>query len=65
MKTVLNVEGMMCTHCKDRVEKICSAIPGVESTVVDLTAKTVTILGSADVTTLKKAITDADYTVVE
>lgn len=65
METVLKVEGMMCTHCKARVEKICQAAPGVQSAVVDLAAKTVTVTGTVDVEALKKAITDADYTVVE
>ena len=45
METVIKVEGMMCTHCKARVEKICKAIPGTEDAVVDLAAKTVTITG--------------------
>ena len=65
MKTVLKVEGMMCGHCKARVEKVCKEVPGTEDAVVDLTAKTVTVTGNPDVAALKKAITDADYTVVE
>lgn len=65
MKTVIKVEGMMCGHCKARVEKACKEVPGTEDAVVDLEAKTVTVTGSADVAALKKAITDADYTVVE
>ena len=65
MQTVIKVEGMMCSHCKARVEKVCKAVPGTEDAVVDLAAKTVTVTGSADIAALKKAITDADYTVVE
>ena len=65
MKTVLKVEGMMCGHCKARVEKVCKEVPGTEDAVVDLAAKTVTVTGNPDVAALKKAITDADYTVVE
>ena len=65
METVIKVEGMMCAHCKARVEKVCKAVPGTEDAVVDLQAKTVTVTGNADVAALKKAITDADYTVVE
>lgn len=64
MKTVLKVEGMMCGHCKARVEKVCKEVPGTEDAVVDLAAKTVTVTGNPDVAALKKAITDADYTVV-
>ena len=65
MEVVIKVEGMMCPHCKARVEKVCNEIAGVESAVVDLQAKTVTVTGNADLTALKKAINDADYKVVE
>ena len=65
METVIKVEGMMCKHCKAKVEKVCKAGPGTEDAVVDLEAKTVTVTGNADVAALKKAITDADFTVME
>lgn len=65
METVIKVEGMMCSHCKARVEKACKSVPGTVDAVVDLAAKTVTVTGTADVAALKQAITDADYTVVE
>lgn len=65
METVIKVEGMMCSHCKARVEKACKSVPGTVDAVVDLAAKTVTVTGSADVAALKKAITDADYEVIE
>ena len=62
---VIKVEGMMCVHCKARVEKVCKAVPGTQDAVVDLQAKTVTVTGNADVAALKQAITDADYQVVD
>ena len=65
METVIKVEGMMCKHCKARVEQICKAVPGTVDAVVDLMAKTVTVTGEADVAALKQAIIDADYEVVE
>ena len=65
MEVVIKVEGMMCPHCKARVESVCKAVPGTQDAVVDLQAKTVTVIGNADVAELKKAITDADYKVVE
>ena len=65
METVIKVEGMMCNHCKARVEKVCKAVPGVQDAVVNLAAKTVTVTGSADVEALKQAIRDADYRVME
>lgn len=65
MITVITVNGMMCAHCKARVEKVCKAVPGVEDAVVDLEDKTVTITGNADIAAVKQAIRDADYEVVD
>lgn len=62
--TVICVEGMMCTHCKAMVEKVCKAVPGTVDAVVDLKAKNVTVTGDASPDALKKAITDAGYEVV-
>jgi Cu+-exporting ATPase len=64
MKTVLTVEGMMCKHCQAAVEKALSAVPGVESAVVDLEAKTATVTGKADTAALSAAVTEAGYDVV-
>lgn len=63
--TVIHVEGMMCGHCKARVEKACQAVPGVQEAVADLEAKQVTVTGNADSAALRKAIVDAGYEVVE
>lgn len=64
MTTIIKVEGMMCPHCKARVEQVCKAIPGTVDAVVDLQAKNVTVTGDASVDALKKAITDAGYEVI-
>ena len=63
--TVIKVNGMMCTHCKARVEQVCKAVPGTQDAVVNLEEKNVTVTGTADLAALKKAITDAGYEVVE
>ena len=65
METIIKVDGMMCSHCKARVESVCRDVAGVTDAVVDLLAKNVTISGSADVAQLKKAITEAGYEVIE
>jgi len=65
METVIKVNGMMCVHCKAHVEKACQAVAGVQSAVVDLNAKNVTVVGTADVAELKAAITNAGYEVTE
>ncbi len=64
METIIKVEGMMCTHCKARVEQVCKAVAGTTDAVVDLQAKQVTVTGSADLEVLKKAIVDAGYEVI-
>ena len=64
MQTVIQVEGMMCPHCKARVESVCKAVEGTVDAVVDLQAKNVTVTGNADVNALKKAIMDAGYEVI-
>lgn len=64
METILKVNGMMCTHCKARVEKICCDIPGTIEAVVNLKEKTVTITGNPDINEVTKAITDAGYEVL-
>ncbi len=65
METVIHVEGMMCTHCKAMVEKVCKAVAGTVDAVVDLQAKTVTVTGTAPLEALKSAITEAGYEVVD
>ena len=65
METVIKVNGMMCPHCQARVENVCKGFPGVTNAVVDLQKKQVTVTGETDWDSLKKAITDAGYEVVE
>ena len=66
MTTVINVNGMMCEHCKATVEKVTRGVEGVSNSEVNLDAKNVTIEHGADtdLEKVKKAITDAGYEVV-
>ncbi len=59
------VEGMMCAHCKGRVEDALKAIDGVTGAVADLDAKCVTIEAGEGVTEemCKEAVTAAGYKV--
>ena len=65
METVIKVNGMMCPHCKARVEQVAKAMAGVVDAVVDLQEKQVTVTGETDIAALKKAIIDAGYEIVE
>jgi len=67
MKKVIKIEGMMCEHCKARVEKALAETEGVEKVDVDLKKGTATVksndLPKDEV--LTKAVTDQGYKVVE
>ena len=64
MEQIIKVEGMMCPHCKARVESVCKEIAGVTDAVVDLQMKQVTVTGNADKNALVQAITNAGYEVI-
>ncbi|MBR4017224.1 MAG: heavy metal translocating P-type ATPase, partial [Oscillospiraceae bacterium] len=65
LEIIMKVNGMMCPHCKARVESDCKEIAGVQDAVVDLQEKIVTVTGSCDVNLVKQKITEAGYEVVE
>lgn len=60
------IEGMMCGHCKARVEKVLSEVAGVTSVVVDLEKKSATVEMSSEVenSVLSSVVTDAGYEVI-
>ena len=49
MEKTMQINGMMCNHCKMTVEKAIKAVPGVENAEVDLAAKCAKITLNADV----------------
>ena len=65
MIKTMKIEGMMCTHCSGRVEKVLNALEGVTATV-DLQAGTAAVTCEASVTDelLRKTVEDAGYDVV-
>ena len=63
MKKTITIKGMMCAHCVSHVEKALTAL-GVQADV-DLASGTAVVTGNASDETLKKAVTDAGYEVVE
>ena len=65
METIIYVNGMMCPHCKARVESVCKGFSGVTAAEVNLEKKLVSITGDANIADIKKAITDAGYEVKE
>ena len=59
--TTLHVEGMMCSHCKQRVEQALRAVPGVTDAVADVDKKTASVTGHADRAALIAAVENAGY----
>ena len=59
------VEGMMCQHCKKRVEDALCSIGGVVTAEADLDAKKVNIETNGEVSeeVLRQAVIDAGYEV--
>ena len=62
---LLHVEGMRCNHCKANVEKAALAVEGVESVLVSVENKTVTVIGKVEVPRVIEAITALGFTVTE
>lgn len=65
MTITLDIEGMMCEHCKKHVEEALAKLP-VSSAAVDLAKKSAVIEADGDITddTLRQMIANAGYEVV-
>jgi copper chaperone len=62
--TTYTVPGIHCGHCEAAVKRELEAVGGVESVVVDLESKLVSVTGSElDDTALRTAIDEAGYEV--
>jgi copper ion binding protein len=67
MEKKLNVEGMTCQHCVNRVKKIIEKFSGVSNVQVTLEKKEAAFAcePGADVAGIVKAINDFGYTAAE
>lgn len=66
-KTILNVEGMSCSHCENAIKKSVGALDGVSAVTVDLKGKTVTVeyeSSKVSLDRIKSEIEDQGYDVV-
>lgn len=63
MTKVITIQGMMCSHCTDRVQKALAAVKGVEKVVMSLEDKTATVTLSEEVPDelLTGAVSEAGY----
>lgn len=66
MKKVMQVEGMMCSHCEARVQKALEALDGVKEAKADHTKGTVVVklFNDVDDEQLKQAVEAQDYDVL-
>ena len=63
MTKTMEITGMMCEHCENRVKKALEALDTVASAEVSHKSGTavVTLSGETDDETLKKVVEDQDY----
>ena len=58
-----SVPGISCGHCKNAIEGELSPLDGVESAVVDIDTKTVTVVGEIAESDVRAAVDQAGYEV--
>lgn len=66
IKKIVTIEGMMCEHCKNKVETSLSSINNVSKVKVNLKDKTATIYSTASISNedIKKIIKKLDYQII-
>jgi copper chaperone CopZ len=58
-----SVPGISCGHCKNAIEGELTPLEGVDSAVVDIDAKTVTVVGEIAEADVQAAVDEAGYEV--
>ena len=58
-----SVPGISCGHCKSAIEGELSPLVDVESALVDIDAKTVTVVGDITEDAVRAAVDEAGYEV--
>ncbi len=64
---IINVEGMMCSGCENRIQNALTTVDGVESVIANHENGTVTIKAKDDIneSVLKETIEDLGFDVKE
>ena len=60
-KRTYSVPGISCGHCKAAIEGELAPLEGVESALVDIDAKTVTVIGEITEVDVRAAVGEAGY----
>jgi len=58
-----SVPGISCTHCKTAIEGELADVNGVDSAVVDVDARTVSVTGEVTEEAVRTAVDEAGYEV--
>jgi len=58
-----SVPGISCGHCKNAIEGELTPLDSVESALVDIDAKTVTVVGEITEADVRAAVDEAGYEV--
>jgi hypothetical protein len=58
-----SVPGISCGHCKAAIEGELAPLDGVESALVDIDTKTVTVMGEITEVDVRAAVDEAGYEV--
>ena len=61
MNKTYKIEGMSCPHCKATVERVISALDGVDTVVVNLSDGTATVEGNPDDAAVANAVRGAGF----
>lgn len=65
MENVINVEGMMCSGCENRIQNAVKSMPNVSDVIASYTDATVKVIGEYDIEAVKEKINDLGFEVIE
>lgn len=65
MENIINVEGIECAGCENRIQNAIKVIPNVIEVVASHTAGTVKVVGDVDLEVIKDKINDLGFEVKE
>lgn len=64
-KIIINVEGMSCEGCENRIQNSLKSLEGIENVVANHKEKTVTVIGeNVNIDKLKEKIEDIGFRVL-
>jgi len=64
MENIINVEGMMCSGCENRIQNAVKSMSGVIDVIASHTDGTVKVTGDVDIETVKEKINDLGFEVM-